>query len=91
MAETASSPNKLFSFLGSLGAILIFALIIYLAYLPNRGEPVDAAADAERKAKAVESIAAGQAKIAEYAVAPDGTIRIPVEQAMQKVLKEYRD
>ncbi|MFP4156626.1 MAG: hypothetical protein ACLFU4_03325 [Opitutales bacterium] len=91
MADTATTPNKLFSFLGSLGAILIFVLIIYLAYLPNRGEPIDAEAAAERKAKAVESLAAGQSKISEYAVDSDGRIQIPVERAMEQVLREYRD
>ena len=70
---------------------MVFALVIYLAYLPNRPAPIDAVANQERKAKAEEAIAGGQAKIFEYAVAADGSIRIPVEAAMSIVLKEYRD
>lgn len=91
MIDHASSPNKLFTFLGSIGAILIFVLILYVAYLPNRPEPIDAAANAARQAQADETRAAGQAKITDYAVAADGSVQIPIEEAMQLILKDYRN
>ena len=40
------------TFLGSLGAILIFSLILFIAYLPHRPAPVDAQVVATRQAKA---------------------------------------
>ena len=89
--QSPEKQNTLFTFLGSLGAILIFALIIFVAYLPNRPEPVDADKVAERQRKADESRAAGIAKISDYAVAGDGTVQIPVEAAMDLVVKEYND
>ncbi len=91
MDPSISSKSTLPTFLGSIGAILIFALVIYIAYLPNRPAPIDAAANAERQIKADEARAAGRAKVAEFAVAADGTVRIPVDQAMELVLREYRN
>lgn len=91
MTHSDSSKSMVPTFLGGIGAILIFALIIYIAYLPNRPAPIDAAANAERQVKADEARAAGRAKITDFAVAADGTVRIPVDQAMELVLKEYRN
>ena len=87
------TPNKSFlpTFLGSLGAILIFALIIFLAYLPNRPEPINKAASEARQAKADEARAAGLAKITKYAANPDGSVQIPVEAAMDLVIEDYKD
>lgn len=91
MADQTSSKSFLPSFLGSLGAILIFALIIFLAYLPNRPEPIDQAAAEERQVKADEARAEGIAKITKYAVKGDGSIQIPVETAMDLVVEDYKD
>lgn len=91
MSDSTSSQSFVPTFLGSLGAILIFALIIFLAYLPNRPEPIDQAANAERQIKADEARAAGLAKITKYARNPDGTIQIPVDVAMGLVTNEYKD
>ena len=54
-----SKSNTLLTFLGCLGALLVFVLIIFIAYLPNRPERVDAQVYATRQAKADESRAAG--------------------------------
>ncbi len=91
MSDQPSSKSSWPTFLGSLGAILIFALIIFLAYLPNRPEPVDKAAAEERQIRADEARAAGLAKITGYAVDGQGTVRIPVEAAMDLVVREYKD
>ena len=85
MSETqASKSSSLLTFLGSLGGILIFVLIIWIAYLPNRPAPVNADAAADRQAKADEARAAGTALITTTEVidAEAGKVRIPVEQAM---------
>lgn len=90
MSDQTSSQSKWFTFLGSVGGILIFALIIFLAYLPNRPEPVDQAAAEERQAKADQARAEGIAKISKYAVNGDGSIQIPVEMAMDLVVEDYK-
>lgn len=89
----SSSPSfgKTATFLGSLGGFLIFALIIGIAYLPHRPEPLDAAADEARQLKADEARAAGIAKLSNFAVAADGSLQVPIEEAMELVVKEYRD
>lgn len=92
MSDTQASKNSgLLTFLGSLGGILIFALIIWIAYLPNRPEPVNAQAAADRQAKADEARAAGIAKITSTEVidADSGKVRIPVDQAMKLLVEDY--
>lgn len=89
MSDQSSSNSFLATFLGSLGAILIFALIIFLAYLPNRPEPINQAVAEARQAKADEARAAGAAKISNYAVNADGSVQIPVDAAMDLVVEDY--
>ncbi|MDC0497451.1 hypothetical protein OAN72_00600 [bacterium] len=92
MSDTqATKGSSLLTFLGSLGGILIFFLIIWIAYLPNRPEPVNALATADRQAKADEARAAGIAKVTTTEVidADLGTVRIPVDQAMKLLVEDY--
>lgn len=88
-----SKSNFLLTFLGGLGAILIFLLILFIAYLPNRPEPVDASVAAERQAKADEARAAGIKKLTTLEVinAEAGTARIPISDAMQRTVSHYRN
>jgi hypothetical protein len=80
------------TFLGSLGAILIFALILFVAYLPNRPAPVDAQVLADRQARADEARAAGIKKLTSLEVidAEAGTARIPIEDAMLATVEAYK-
>ncbi|MGB0743832.1 MAG: hypothetical protein ACPGSB_04835 [Opitutales bacterium] len=92
MTQSSSQQSSFWAtFFGSLGAILIFALIIFLAYLPNRPEPVDQTIKEERQAKADQARAEGIAKITKYAVNADGSVQIPVDMAMDLVTNEYKD
>lgn len=92
MSESkSSSKSKLATFIGSLGGMLIFLVVITIAYLPHRPEPIDTAIDEARQLNADEVRAAGLAKINDYSVALDGTVQIPIEKAMELVLEEYRD
>ena len=86
-----SKSNFLLTILGSLGAILIFALILFIAYLPNRPDPVDAAISAERQAKADESRAAGIKKLSTFELldSDSGIARIPIEDAMRHTVDSY--
>jgi hypothetical protein len=90
MSDTPKQNTTLLTFLGSVGAILIFAVIIYLAYLPNRPAPINEAIAAERQAKADEARAAGIAKLTNYAVSGTGAVQIPIEEAMKLVVEEYQ-
>jgi hypothetical protein len=91
--KEASNTNKLATFLGSLGAILIFVLILAIAYLPNRPPPVDEAIAEQRRNQADEAIAAGRNKITGYEVinAEKRIARIPIQEAKEITLKAYQD
>ncbi len=69
-----SKSNHVLTFLGSLGAILIFALVIFVAYLPNRPDPVAAETNATRQTKADESRAQGTAKLGAIDTAMELTV-----------------
>ena len=83
--------SRLLTFAGAFGALLIFALLLLIAYIPNRPAAVDAEANASRKAKAAESIAQGKAKLTGYAVvdADKQQVRIPIERAMLVTVDKY--
>ena len=92
MSETqVSKSNTLLTFLGCLGALLVFVLIIFIAYLPNRPEAVDAQVSATRQAKADESRAAGIQKLTNYELinAEAGIARIPIKEAMSLTIASY--
>jgi hypothetical protein len=87
-----SKSNTWLTFLGSLAAILIFGLIIFVAYLPNRPAPVDAQIAADRQAKADQARAAGIQKLTSLEVVNTsaGIARIPIEDAMLLTVKTYQ-
>jgi hypothetical protein len=92
MSETqVSKSNTLLTFLGCLGALLVFVLIIFIAYLPNRPEAVDAQVSATRQAKADESRAAGIQKLTNYELinTEAGIARIPIKEAMSLTIASY--
>lgn len=90
-ATQVSKGNLLLSFLGGLGAILIFVLILSIAYLPNRPDAVNAQAGIDRQLKADDARAAGLQKLNGYEVinAQEGVVRIPIQDAMQLTVKAY--
>lgn len=83
--------NRLLSLAGIIGVILVFAVILYVAYLPGRPSAVDYKVAEKRKQDADEARAAGQAKITGYEVvdAEAGLVRIPIEEAMDLTVVEY--
>lgn len=88
-----SGSSALLNFAGSLGLILIFVLIIRIAYLPNRPEPIHTETDLKRQNQADKDLAAGLAKISvpEVIDADARKIRIPIRQAMRQVVKDYNN
>lgn len=86
-----SKSNFLLTILGCLGAFLVFGLIIFIAYLPNRPPPVDSEIIAERQIKADEARAAGIKKISNLEIIDldAGIARIPIEDAMLLAVSSY--
>ena len=92
MSQSEVSPSsRLLTFVGALGAILVFALILFVAYLTNRPAAVDQQVNEARQAKADEARAAGVAKLSGYEVinAEAGTVRIQIQDAMELTVAAY--
>ena len=93
MSRTESSTlNQLFMFIGIAGTILIFAVILYVAYLPARPPAVDREVNEKRLQTANEARAAGLAKTTVFEVidAEAGVVRIPIKEAMDLTVSEYQ-
>ena len=94
MSQPELSPsNRLLSLVGIFGAILAFAAIIFVAYLPSRPDPIDQAVNEDRQAKADQARAAGVAKLVGFEVidAEAGTVRIPIVDAMDSTVAAYKN
>jgi hypothetical protein len=87
-----STSSRLLSLVGIIGALLAFAAILFVAYLPSRPDPIDQAVNEERQAKADEARAAGVAKLVGFEVidAAAGTVRIPIADAMDSTVAAYQ-
>lgn len=87
-----SNSSRLLSLVGIIGAILAFAAILFVAYLPSRPDPIDQAVNQERQAKADQARAAGLAKLVGFEVidAEAGTVRIPIVDAMNSTVAAYQ-
>lgn len=80
-----SENRALLSALAWVGVILLFVLIVWLAYLPTRPQPIDQALIDQRK-KTLADVKAKQAKLVssyEIVDAQNKIVRIPVERAME--------
>lgn len=86
-----SNSSRLLSFVGIIGAILVFAVILLVADMPGNTTAVDQVANEARQAKADEARAAGAAKLTGFEVidAEAGIVRIPIEDAMEATVAEY--
>ena len=92
MSQSELSTNsRLLSLVGIIGAIFVFAIILFVAYLPSRPAPVDQAVNDARQATADEARAAGVAKLAGFEVinVEAGIVRIPIQDAMELTVAAY--
>lgn len=94
MLEDLKKPSQrsvLFSFFGILGTFLLFLLIVFIAYLPNRPGPVDTQQVEDRKAKLADYRAKVDKDIDSYGWVnqPKGVVRIPVSEAMKLTVRRY--
>lgn len=87
--ETSHS-NLTLSILGALGTMLLFALIIFLAYyLPAKNRPTTSAEVAAERKQTLIALQSQEASVVNsYGVvnAEEGTVRIPIERAMELVV-----
>ncbi|MCD8481870.1 MAG: hypothetical protein LR015_03860 [Verrucomicrobia bacterium] len=87
------SDNKvLLSAVGWLGVILLFGLVVAVAYLPNRAQSIEAR-QAEQRHAIRASVVAEQQRIAnsyDWVNRDQGVVRIPIDRAMQLTLRDLR-
>lgn len=83
-----SDRKLLYSALGWIGAMLVFVLIVFVAYLPNRQVSVDGLVK-ERRLQILADIRANEAAaVSNYSRSMDGRVRIPVDRAMALIVPE---
>lgn len=84
--STEPSENRaLLTAIGWIGVILIFVLILWLAYLPTRPNSVDQAL-IDQRIKTLADVQAKQTKLVnsyEVIDAENNVVRIPIERAME--------
>lgn len=85
-----SDRKVLYSAIGWVGVILLFALIVLIAYVPNRDQAPGEDANAVRLEIRTQVDDAQQKLISSYEWVDQsaGTVRIPVDQAMSLVVDE---
>lgn len=89
--ETSWS-NRTATFIGALGFIFLFLLILWIAYLPYRPEPIAQELGKERTETVRELRNQAIEENTTYGVVnePEGIYRIPVEEAMRLTVEKYR-
>lgn len=92
-ALETSHSNYTLSVVGAIGSMLLFGFIIFIAYVPNRPEPVNEDIITQRKATLAEVRAAQNEAATTYAWInkEQGTVRIPVSQAMTLAAKRLAE
>jgi len=88
----SSWGNRTLSVFGGLGFILLFLLILWIAYLPYRPEPISEVQAKTRLENLQEIENASAETVSSYGVInpKDGVYRIPVDQAMKLTVEKYR-
>lgn len=93
--QAASGPSDrrlVLSATGWIGAILIFVVILAIAYYPNRPDPISAKRATERS-QIVAEVTAAQVQESDsfgWVNQPDGIVRIPVNLAMERTVEKYQ-
>ncbi len=90
--ENENNSSLGITLFASVAGILLFALIIWLTYLPTHSSQVDAALKSQRELQLVETKAKATETLSNYAMisSTDGIVRIPIEQAMELTVETYQ-
>jgi hypothetical protein len=90
--HTPSSSGSWVTIAASIGGFAIFALIVFIAYLPKKPDPLpDGARTPERRKSALAELRAKEkAAVTSYGWVDQnaGIVRIPVEEAVKITIKE---
>ena len=91
--ENEPTSNLGITLIASAAGILLFALIIWITYLPTRSANADAATKASREQKLVETKAKAAETLNNYAVVSktEGIYRMPIDKAMELTVKSYQN
>jgi len=87
-----SDRTVLFSALGWIGVILVFLLVVAVAYLPNQAVPQEEK-NAEIRLQIRNEVQVEQARLLnsyEWVNQAEGVVRIPVERAIEISVEELR-
>ncbi|MCC5834405.1 MAG: hypothetical protein JJU20_06705 [Opitutales bacterium] len=87
-----SDRKILFSALGWLGVFFLFALIVVIAYLPNRAAS-QYEVDKEARFEIKRNLDARQERLAttyDWVSQSNGVVRVPIERAMELTVRELR-
>jgi hypothetical protein len=94
MSNTPSNTHSWVTFSAVLGGFAIFALIVTIAYLPQRPAPVQQGAltPKERMIRLMEMRGKEQRQLGSYAWIDQqkGTVQLPIERAMELTIQERR-
>lgn len=92
--QTPSSSGSLLTVAAAIGGFAIFALIVFIAYLPKKPEPIPAGdgvrTPAQRTAALSEMRAKEKAAATSYGWVDqaNGVVRIPVDEAVKITIQE---
>ena len=90
--HTPSSSGSWVTIAVAIGGFAIFALIVFIAYLPKKPDPLPdgARTPEQRKSALAELRAKEKAAVTTYGWVDqkDGIVRIPVEEAVKITIKE---
>jgi hypothetical protein len=91
MQSDKKNKSNWISIISGILAILIFLFILLVTYLPNKPESVDATIKQERLDKANATRAEGIKALSTLEIldAEAGTVKIPIEKAMELTLSKY--
>ena len=84
--------HQTMTFLGVLGSLSLFAMVLWIAYLPNRADDPLATTTEQRLLILQEAEGASAADIntLEVVDATNGVYKIPLDSAMEATLKAYQ-
>lgn len=93
--QTPSSSGSFLTVLAAIGGFAIFALIVFIAYLPKKPDAIPAGSGVrtpeQRKAALAELRAKEKSAATTYAWVDQsaGVVRIPVDEAVKLTIKEF--
>ena len=91
--QEISKKSYILTVVAFLGVMLLFALIIAIAYIPNRPTPANEDIVKERKARLAEVNSKQKALISRYAWVDknEKIVRLPIERAMQLTVRDLQN